>query len=195
MTTMMSQSGALLNFGLKLKISQIKRALRSYAHDRAAHTKSVVSSYMLACALYAAAGLFLLSTLFVGVFALFRWIELTYGQFEAFAAIGGLLLLLTALCALFAAFALHPRPARYPALTKRLQTAIKSNPVQPSQIAAVRDTTAAILVAPPTPHRRRRARSFRQSSSDNGNLHAGLILTAALLGWAVVRRRGYRQDV
>jgi hypothetical protein len=187
------QSAVLLKTGLTLKINQVKLAFRRYLRDRATHTKSIASSYALACALYVAAGLFLLAACFVGVFALFRWIELTYGQFEAFGAIGGLLLVLTALCAVFAARALHRQPPRYPGLAQRLQTAIKSNPVQPSEIAAVRDTAATILLASPVPPRLRRSRAFRRSSS-NGDLRAGLIVAAACLGWAMIRRRGYRQD-
>jgi hypothetical protein len=188
------QPAALLKTGLSLKINQVKLALRRYLSDRTAHIKSVASSYALACALYAAAGIFLLAACFVGVFALFRWIELAYGQFEAFGAIGGMLLLLTAACALFAAHALHRQPPQYPGLARRLQTAIKSNPVQPSELAAVRDTAAAILLAPPAPPRLQRNRTYRRSSPTNGNLRAGLILGAALLGWAVVRRHGHQQD-
>jgi hypothetical protein len=183
-----SQSAALLRAGVTLKINQVKLAVRRYLRDRATHTQSVAFSYVLAGALYAAAGIFLLAACLVGMFALFRWVELTYGQFWAFGAIGGLLLVLTAACAVFAARALRPRPPHYPGLTKRLQTAIKRNPVQPREIEAVRDTAAAILVAPPASRRSRRGQAFHRSSSTNGNLHAGLVLAAALLGWVAVRR-------
>jgi hypothetical protein len=84
---------------------------------------------------------------------------------------------------------LHPPAPDFPSLTSRLRVAIKANPVKPDQIEAVRDTAAAILLAPSAPvghiHRRRGTRL----GHDNRHIQAGLIVTAALLGWALARRR------
>src|ERR1700712_3926951 len=92
-------SSGLLQAGLALKINQIKRAAGSYAHDRVAQGQGIVASYAVAAGLYAAAGIFLIAAALVGVTALFRWIEINYGLFWAFGAVGGLLLLIAIVCA------------------------------------------------------------------------------------------------
>jgi hypothetical protein len=88
-----------------------------------------------------------------------------------------------------AAIKLNRPSPHFPSLTSRLRVAIKANPVEPDQIEAVRDTAAAILLAPSAPvghaHRRRRARPGHNSR----NVNAGLIVMATLLGYAAMRRR------
>jgi hypothetical protein len=188
-------SRGLLQAGLALKINQIKRATTSYAHDRVAQGQGIVVSYAVAAGLYAAAGIFLIAAVLVGITALFRWIELNYGTFWAFGAIGGLLLLIAIVCAALAAGKLK-RPAKpFPSLSSRLRVAIKANPIQanptkPDRVEAVRDTATAILSTPAEPLAANsyNPRYSRRASRGSPNGRAALIVVATLMGWAMARR-------
>jgi Putative Actinobacterial Holin-X, holin superfamily III len=192
MTDMLAPSSGLLRTGLTLKLNQIKLATRSYLRDRTDQATGTVTSYAVAAGLFAAAGIFLLAAFLVGTAALFRWIEINYGLFRAFGAVGALLLVIAAICAGLAASRLKRPPPHFPTLASRLRVAIKASPIKPDQIEAARDTAAAILRAPsgPAPRANRaRPRSGHRPMQDNRGLPAGLVLTAALLGWAAMRRR------
>jgi hypothetical protein len=186
---MFAPSSGLLSAGIELKLNQIKLATRSYVRDRTNQATSTLISYAVAAGLLAAAGIFLIAAVFVGAIALFRWIEISHGQFWAFGAIGALLVVIASISAGLAIIRLNRGPAHFPSLTSRLRVAIKANPVKPDQIEAVRDTASAILLAPSSPvrhaHRNRRMRSGHA----NRRIQAGLIVTATLLGWALARRR------
>ena len=187
---MLAPSSDLLRTGLALKLGQIKLATRSYLRDRTNQATGTVTSYAIAAGLFAAAGVFVLAAALVGALALFRWIEIHYGMFPAFACVGALLLVIAAICAALAASTLK-RPSRhFPSLTSRLRVAIKSNPIHPDQIEAARDTAAAILLTPSTPTTRdHRRRNRSRPTRDGRQVQAGLILVATLLGWAAARRR------
>jgi hypothetical protein len=149
-----------------------------------------MTSYAIAAALFAAAGIFLIAACLVGIMALYRWIAIHYGQFWAFGAIGALLVAIAAICAGVAAARLRQPPPHFPTLTSRLRVAIKANPLEPGQIDAARDTAASILLAPSAPPPGTRARRTR-STRNNRNIQAGLIVMATLLGWAATRRRSH----
>jgi hypothetical protein len=192
MTDMLAPSSGLLRTGLALKLSQVKLATRSYLRDRTSQATGALASYAIAAGLFAAAGIFLLAACLVGVAALFRWVEIQYGLFPAFGVIGALLLLIASICAALAVSQLKRPPPHFPSLSSRLRVAIKANPVKPDQIEAVRDTAAAILMAPSAPVLRvNRAAPKPRSrpARNNRDMQAGLILTATLLGWAATRRR------
>jgi hypothetical protein len=189
---MLALSSGLLRAGLSLKLHQIKRATRSYMRDRANQATGTIGSYAVAAGLFAASGIFLIAACLVGVTALFRWIEISYGRFQAFAAVGALLLVIAIICAALAASRLKRPPPQFPSLTSRLRVAIKANPVKPDQIDAVRDTAAAILLSPSAPLPRThpgRSKTPARPTRDNHQVHAGLVLLATLLGWAAVRRQ------
>ena len=179
----------LLRAGFGLKLYQVKLATRSYLRDRTDQATGTVTSYAIAAGLFAAAGIFLIAALFVGAFALFRWIEINHGQFWAFGTVGSLLAVVAGICAGLAAMKLNRRSPHFPSLTSRLRVAIKANPIKPDQIEAVRDTAESILLAPSAPvehaHRRRRNRPGHQ----NKNLQVGVIVMATLLSYAAMRRR------
>ena len=185
---MLAPSSDLLRTGIGLKLNQIKLATRSYLRDRTNQASGTITSYAVAAGLLAVAGIFLIAACLVGATALFRWIEIHYGQFWAFGAIGALLLAIAAICAGLAAAKLRQPSPHFPSLTSRLRVAIKANPLQPDQIEAARDTAASVLFSPSAPpasaRRRRRSRTRR----DNRPI-TGLILMATLLGWAATRRR------
>jgi hypothetical protein len=183
---------SLLRAGLALKLSQIKLATRSYLRDRTSQATDTVKSYAIAAGFFAAAGIFLIAACLVGIAALFRWVEINYGLFQAFGAVGALLLVIAAICAALAASKLKRPPAHFPSLTSRLRVAIKANPVDPDQIGAARDTAAAMLLAPPTPATQAnpgRRKAEPRAGRNNSSMRAGLILIGTLLGWAAVRRR------
>jgi putative superfamily III holin-X len=185
---MLAPSSALLRAGIGLKLSQIKLATRSYLRDRTNQATGTMTSYAVAAGLFAAAGIFLIAACLVGTLALYRWIAIHYGQFWAFGAIGALLVTIAAICAGLATARLRRPPPHFPTLTSRLRVAIKSNPLQPDQIDAARETAASVLLAPSAPPSGTRARRTRPARS-NRNIQAGLIVMATLLGWAATRRR------
>ena len=188
---MLAPSSGLLRAGLALKLNQIKLATRSYLRDRTNQATNTVASYAIAAGLFAAAGIFLIAACLVGITALFRWIEINYGLFQAFGVVGALLVVIAAICAAVAASKLHPRQPQFPSLASRLRVAIRTNPIEPDQIEAARDTAAAVLLAPssPAPRANRRRRNAKARPRDNNAMPAGLILLATLLGLAAVRRR------
>jgi hypothetical protein len=189
---MLAPSSGLLRAGLALKLNQIKMATRSYLRDRTNQATATVTSYTIAGGLFAVAGIFLIAACFVGVTALFRWIEINYGLFPAFGVVGALLLVIAAICAAVAASKLKRPPPRFPSLGSRLRVAVKASPLGPDQIDAARDSAAAILSAPSSPATRagrRRLNGKPGLMRDNKAVPAGLILIATLLGWAAVRRR------
>lgn len=185
---MLAPANSLLRAGIGLKLSQIKLATRSYLRDRTNQATGTMASYAIAAALFAAAGIFLIAACLVGTVALYRWIAIHYGQFWAFGAIGALLVTIAAICAGLAAARLSRPPPHFPSLTSRLRVAIKSNPLEPDQIEAARDTAASILLAPSAPPSGTRARRSR-AARNSRNIQAGLIVMATLLGWAAARRR------
>ena len=185
---MLAPANSLLRAGIGLKLSQIKLATRSYLRDRTRQATGTMASYAIAAGLFAAAAIFLIAACFVGTVALYRWIAIHYGQFWAFGAIGALLVTVAAICAGLAAAKLRRPPPHFPSLTSRLRVAIKSNPLEPDQIEAARDTAASVLLAPSAPPSGTRARRS-QAARNNRNIQAGLIVMATLLGWAATRRR------
>jgi hypothetical protein len=186
MAVMPALSTGLLRAGIGLKLNQIKLATRSYLRDRTNQASGTVTSYAVAAGLFAAGGIFLIAACFVSGMALFRWIEIHYGEFWAFGAIGALLTVIAAICAGMAAAKLMQPAPRFPSLTSRLRVAIKANPL-PNQVEAARDTAASIRLAPSVPPRLRRRRP--RSAGENHHMQVGLILMATLLGWAATRRR------
>jgi hypothetical protein len=182
-------SSGLLRAGIGLKLNQIKLATRSYLRDRTGQATGTITSYAIAAGLFMTAAIFLIAALFVGAVALFRWIEIDHGQFWAFGAVGGLLIVIAAISAGSAAMKLNRPKPRVPSLTSRLRVAIKTNPVKPGQIEAVRNTAAAILRAPSAPAGHVHRRPPNRTGHDNRHIQAGLIVTVTLLGWALARRR------
>ena len=183
---------SLLRAALALKLARIKLATRSYLRDRTHQAADTVSSYAIAAGLFAAAGIFLIAACLVGITALFRWIEINYGMFWAFAVVGASLLAIAAICAAVAVSKLKPRPPHFPSLTSRLRVAVKASPVKSAQIATARDTAAAVLQAPSAPVARANRglpKMEPRPALDSRAMRAGLIVGGTLLGWAAVRRR------
>lgn len=195
-------TGIIVRALLATKISHVRQAVESYAHDRLDQGKGVVRGYAIGAGLYFAAGLFLIAALFVGVVALFRWIELHYGPNIAFGAIGGGLVVLAVLCALIAAAMMRPPKANFVSLSSRLRVAMRVNPKSAADasepnayvpaktagksgidhIASASKMAAAVLRSPST-------NSARQKSSPIAT-RAAAAMAVSLLGWALARRLG-----
>jgi hypothetical protein len=131
-----------------------------------------VVSYAVAGVLFAAAGVFLIAAVIVGLTAAFRWIEIRYGLFEAFGASGGILALITALCAVLAAVRLRRPAKRIVPLASRLRVAIGAPP-------------SSTEVGPPV------AISALSAHRDKSykSVMPGLLIAASLMGWALLRKR------
>jgi hypothetical protein len=188
---MVAPSAGLLRAALALKVDHIKLALRSYLRDRAGQATDRVASYTVAAGLFAVAAVFLLAAILVGVTALFRWIEIKYGLFQAFGVVGALLFVMAAVTAAMAASRLKRRSREFPSLPSRLRVAAKSGPkLQP---AAVVKDVALNLVATSTSPRRLHANSH--GGGNVSTTQIGLILMAALIGLAAVRRRRFSREM
>jgi hypothetical protein len=193
---MSALSSGLLRAGLELKLNQIKRATRSYLRDRTGQAAGTLASYAVAAGLFAASGIFLIAACMIGIAALFRWVEINYGMFWAFGAVGALLLAIAGICAGLAVSRLNRKPPHFPSLTSRLRVAIKGRPLtakspKPDRVEVASDTAAAILRAPaaPSPYAPSRPPARRpRPIADNREVQAGLILAATLLGWTAARR-------
>ena len=179
-------SSGLLRTGLALKLSQIKLATRSYLRDRTNQATSTVTAYAIAAGLFAAAGVLLIVACLVGATALFRWIELNYGLFQAFGAIGALVLVAAAICAALAVSFVKRGPRQFPSLTSRLRVAIVANSLHSDQNPTAQDIPSAVLFAPSATVRR--TKSAPRPERNGLHLSAGLVVVA-LLGWAAARRR------
>ncbi|UPK34767.1 phage holin family protein [Bradyrhizobium sp. 186] len=194
---MLAPSGELLRAGVALKLNHLKRAAQSYLRDQTNHATGRVTSYAVAGALFAVAGLFVIATLFVGLMALFRWVELTYGQFWGFGAVGAILLVLAAACA-GVAMAQINRPSRpIVPLASRLRVAIVTPRIPRGTIKqAVKDVATTIPLAPLAPGDRGHG-SKAWPVRSNRSVQLGLMLAAVgLVGLTAARRRhhGHRVD-
>jgi hypothetical protein len=93
--------------------------LQSYGSDLKGWATGIVVRYAIAIILLLMAGAGLVGAIGVGIADLFHWIESNYGTNTAYAAVAGLMLLLSAVSALIAVLLLRralppvPRPRRH----------------------------------------------------------------------------------
>ena len=171
---MSGRLSTLLSVGMALKGNQLRRAFGEYVSDRMAQGQHIATAYIMACAMFAVAGIFLIAAFFVGLAALFNYVEWTYGTFPAFGVIAGLLVLLAIIFLMLAQSRMKPVRA-IPALSSRLDDAVHSSPVYPKGVEAKqRQAKVARVRAPAEPT------SFP--------VKAGLTTAVVLMGWAMARR-------
>lgn len=182
---MLAPSGELLRAGVGIKLNQIKRAARAYLRDRTHQATGTMTSYVVAAGLFALAGIFVLAACFVGIIALFRWVEITYGMFWGFLAAGVLLLVIAAIVAVVAIAMLRRPVPQFPSLASRIGAAIKANPLKPAQPDDVADSTP---LAPAGPTEGDWLGRWPELAKDK-NLQIAALAAATLLGWAALRRR------
>ena len=191
---MLAPSGELLRAGLALKLNHLTRATRSYLHDRTNEATGRVTSYAVAAGLLVVAGLFVVAACFVGLIALYRWVAITHGQFWGFGAVGGVLLVLAAICAGVAMTQMKRKTRPIVPLASRLRVAIASPHIPRGTVKqAVKEVATTIPLAPFAPGERGhsgKARSLRT----NRPVQLGLMLAAmGVLGLAAARRSRHGQ--
>jgi hypothetical protein len=187
---MLSQAGAVIEAGLALKTRQLKLAAKSYIEDRADQGQSAATSYAVAGGLFVGAAIFLIAACFVGVFALYRWIALTYGQFIAFGCIGGLMVILAVICAAVAMAQLHKRAKKIPSLSSRLIDAIKASPARLDPALSHRGASAVAGARNVMEHKVDSAAAPADRPARHANDGRAMLLVAAtVLAWAVARNR------
>ena len=169
-----------MRVGLEHRLNRVRRATQSYMRDRAHQATGTVTSYAAAAGLFAVAGIFLIAACLVGLTALFRWVEMKYGQFTAFGVIGGILVAVAAICAVIAAIKLRRPTPHYPSLASRLRVAIAAPVAQEPDADHIDPDT--IPLAPSSSTGRTGARG-------GVNVPMGLAVAALLLGVAALRRR------
>ncbi|MBR0712531.1 phage holin family protein [Bradyrhizobium liaoningense] len=197
---MLAPSGELLRAGVALKINHLKRAAKSYLRDRAGQASGRVTSYAVAAGLFAVAGVFVIAAFFVGLMALFRWVEFTYGMFWAFGAVGAVLLVLAAILAGLAVAQMNRRPKTIVPLASRLRVAIATPRIPRGTVKeAVKEVATTIPLVPLAPGEnghRNGAGSRTSRARGNRPVQLGLMLAAVgLLGLTAVRRRRHSHEL
>lgn len=192
---MLAPSGELLRAGMALKLNQLKRAAQSYLRDRASQTTGRLTSYAVAAGLLAAAGLFLIAALFVGLIALYRWVAITYGQFWGLGAVAAVLLVLAAVCAGVAMAQMNRRTRPIVPLASRMRVAIATPRIPRGTVKqAVKEVATTIPLVPLAPGERGHGGNASPTRS-NRPVQLGLMLAAiGLLGFTAARRRRHRLD-
>jgi len=195
---MLAPSGELLRAGVALKLNHVKRAAQSYLRDQTSHATGKVTSYAVAGALFAVAGLFVVAAFFVGLIALYRWIAIHYGQFWGFGAVGAVLLALAAVCAGVAMAQMKRKARPIVPLASRLRVAIATPRIPRGTVKeAVKEVATTIPLVPLEPGERDRGRSHGRPVRTNRPVQLGLMLAAVgLLGVTAARRRrhGHRLE-
>ena len=186
---MLAPSGELLRAGLALKANHLKRATQSYLRDRTSQTTGRVTSYAVAVGLFAVAGVFVLAAFFVGLIALFRWVEFNYGMFWGFGAVGAVLLVLAGACAGIAIAQMNRKAKPIVPLASRLRVAIATPRIPRGTVKeAVKEVATTIPLVPLAPGERGR-RNGVSSARNNRPVQLGLMLAAVgLLGFTAARR-------
>lgn len=155
---------------LSRKFDRTKRAAGSYVHDQVEQTCAIAVSYAIVAGLYTAAAIFSIAALLVGATAGFRWVELSYGLFEALGALAAFLVVAALICAILAIYRLK-RPAKpIVPLASRLRAAVTAAP------SADKVGPAATIASLST----RRPRS--------ASVMSGVVVASSLIGWALMRR-------
>ncbi|TFV36796.1 phage holin family protein [Bradyrhizobium frederickii] len=194
---MLAPSGELLRAGMALKLNHVKRAAQSYLRDQTSQATGKVTSYAVAGGLFAAAGLFVVATFFVGLIALYRWVAISYGQFWGFGVVAGVLLVLAAVCTGVAMAQMRRKAKPIVPLASRLRVAIATPRIPRGTVKeAVKEVATTIPLAPLAPGERRHgARAWPVRT--NRSVQLGLMLAAiGLAGYTAARRRrhGHRLD-
>ncbi|WP_375311045.1 phage holin family protein [Bradyrhizobium sp. A5] len=194
---MLAPSGELLRAGMALKLNHLKRAAQSYLRDRTSQATGHATSYAVAAGLYAATGLFLIATTFVGLIALYRWVAITYGQFWGFGAVAVVLLVLAATCAGAAMAQMNRRTKPIVPLASRLRVAIATPRIPRGTVQqAVKEVATAIPLVPLGPDENSGSTGRGSRSNpvrDSRPLQLGLMVAAAGLLGVTVARRKYRR--
>lgn len=168
---MSSSSRQLLQAGLALKMAHVRRAVSGYARNRVDQVANTASVYAIAAACWCAAAFFVTLTLLVGLVALFRWVQLNFGEFHAFGAVAGATLFVALVCSSIAILALRRKSKPVPSLPSRLRVAVASPPIPKAIISQA--TKETIFAA---------GRGVTHNSTTMGVLIGAMALSGFLMG-------------
>src|SRR3569623_2063493 len=88
----------LIRAALAYKAANIQHAGQAYVRDQASRSKSAFVSYLFGACFFLGAAIFAIVAVLIGAAALFRFIEMRYGLFEAFGAAGGAMVVVALIC-------------------------------------------------------------------------------------------------
>jgi len=119
----------LIRTALALKAANLQRAGESYVRDQASRGKSVISSYVMGACFLLGAAIFLIIAILIGAAALFRFLEMRYGLFEAFGATGGAMIIVALISLGIGLSKMNSPSKRVIPLASRVRVAAHSHPI------------------------------------------------------------------
>jgi hypothetical protein len=119
----------LLRTALAIKASNIQHAGQAYVRDQAFRGKSAISSYVVGVCFLLGATVFAIIAILIGAAALFRFIEVRYGLFEAFGAAGGAMIVVALISMTIGLSKMNLKSDRVVPLASRVRVAAHSHPI------------------------------------------------------------------
>lgn len=165
---MNSDPVGLIRTALAIKASNIQHAGQAYVRDQASRGKSAVSSYVVGACFLLGAAVFAIIAISIGAAALFRFIEMRYGLFEAFGAAGGAMVVVALISMAIGVSKMNPKSNRIIPLASRVRVAAHSHPITKEN---VKDAAVSLV-----------DENHRSST-------LGLALAGTVLGYLILRRR------
>jgi len=159
---------ALIRTALAIKASNLQRAGEGYVRDQVSRSKGTISSYLVGVCFLLGAVIFAIVVILIGAAALFRFIEMRYGMFEAFGAAGGAMAVVALISLAIGMSKMNARPKRVIPLASRVRVAAHSHPI-------TRENVKNAIV------------SLVDENHRSSTL--GLALAGTLLGYLILRRR------
>jgi len=147
---------------------QIQHAGQAYVRDQASRSKSAFVSYLVGACFLLGAAIFAVVAILIGAAALFRFIEMRYGLFEAFGVAGGAMFVVALICLVIGLTKMKVKSKNVVPLASRFRVAAHSHPITRENF---QDAAVALI------DRKHRSTTF------------GLALAGAFLGYLVLRRR------
>jgi hypothetical protein len=114
----------------KTALSSVKGLVQSYVFDLRDWAGGLATKYAIAAALLIVGGAFVLASMIVGLVAVFHWVEINYSIYNAYAVVGGGLLVMGVISFLIG-LRLIRKPNRQIPLARRQIAIAKSNFVAP----------------------------------------------------------------
>src|SRR3569623_361960 len=158
----------LIRAALAYKAANIQHAGQAYVRDQASRSKSAFVSYLFGVCFFLGAAIFAIVAVLIGAAALFRFIEMRYGLFEAFGAAGGAMVVVALICLAIGVTKMNIKSGHIVPLASRVRVAAHSHPITREN---VQDAAGALV------DRKHRSTTF------------GLALAGTLLSYLVLRRR------
>ena len=158
----------LIRAALAYKASNIQHAGQAYVRDQASRSKSAFVSYLVGACFFLGAAIFAIVAILIGAAALFRFIEMRYGLFEAFGAAGGAMIVGALICLAIGLTKLNGKSRHVVPLASRVRVAAHSHPITREN---VQDAAVALV------DRKHRSTTF------------GLALAGTVLSYLVLCRR------